>query len=120
MVYTFMVPFHPRVPTELSYSEGNFTTKPVVNIFIFLNKNVWTPIKISLKFVPKGLINHISALVQIMAWCRSGAKPLSETMMVSLLTHIYASLSLNELNIYLVPWYLINICGVKDSSKLDF
>ena len=34
---------------------------------------------------------------QIMAWCRPGDKPLSEPMMVSLLTHIYASLSLNEL-----------------------
>ena len=32
-----------------------------------------------------------------MAWRRSGEKPLSEPMMVSLLTHIYASLGLNEL-----------------------
>ena len=30
---------------------------------IFLNENVWFPIKISLKFVPKGLINNIPALV---------------------------------------------------------
>ena len=29
----------------------------------FLNENVWIPIKISLKFVPKGQINNISALV---------------------------------------------------------
>ena len=55
---------------------------------IFLNKNVWIPIKISLKFVPKGPINNIPALVQIMAWHRSGDKPLSETMMVRLPTHI--------------------------------
>ena len=55
---------------------------------IFLNENVWIPIEISLKFVPKGPINNIPALVQIMAWRRSGDKPLSETMMVSLLTHI--------------------------------
>ena len=45
-------------------------------------------IKISLKFVPKGPINNIPALVQIMAWRRPGDKPLSEPMMVSLLTHI--------------------------------
>ena len=32
--------------------------------------------------------NNIPALVQIMAWRRPGDKPLSETMMVSLLTHI--------------------------------
>ena len=55
---------------------------------IFLNENVWTPIKISLKFVPKCLINNIPALDQIMAWCRPGDKPLSEPMMVTLLTHI--------------------------------
>ena len=55
---------------------------------IFLNENVRISIKISLKFVPKGPINNIPALVQIMAWCRSGDKPLSETMMVRLPTHI--------------------------------
>ena len=55
---------------------------------IFLNKNVWIPIKISLKFVPKGPINNIPALVQIMAWRRPGYKLLSEPMMVSLPTHI--------------------------------
>ena len=55
---------------------------------IFLNENVSIAIKISLKFVPKGPINNIPALVKIMAWRRSGDKPLSEPMMVSLLTHI--------------------------------
>ena len=54
----------------------------------FFNENVWTPIKISLKFVPKGPINNIPALVQIMAWRRPGNKPLSEPMMVRLPTHI--------------------------------
>ena len=52
---------------------------------IFLNENVWIPIKISLKFVPMGPINNIPALVQKMAWRRSGDKPLSEPMMISLL-----------------------------------
>ena len=55
---------------------------------IFLKENVWILIKMSLKFVPKGPINNIPALVQIMAWRRSGDKPLFEPMMVSLLTHI--------------------------------
>ena len=54
----------------------------------FLNENVRILIKISLKFVPKGPINNNPALVQIMAWRRSGDKPLSEPMMVCLLTHI--------------------------------
>ena len=56
--------------------------------WIFLNENVWFPIKISLKFVPKDLISNFPALVQIMAWRRPGDKPLSETMMVILPTHI--------------------------------
>ena len=55
---------------------------------IFMNENVWFPIKISLKFVPKGLINYIPALVQIMAWRRPGDKPLSEPMMVRSPPHI--------------------------------
>ena len=55
---------------------------------IFVNENVWIPIKISLKFVPKGPINNIPALVQIMAWHCAGDKPLSEPKMVSLPTHI--------------------------------
>ena len=60
------------------------------NIFkcIFLNENIWISIKISLNFVPKGSIYNIPALVQIMAWCRPGDKPLSDPMMVKLLTHI--------------------------------
>ena len=47
---------------------------------IFLNENVRISIKNSLRIVPKGPINNIRALVQIMAWRRSGDKPLSEPM----------------------------------------
>ena len=56
--------------------------------WIFLNENVWIPIKISLKFVPQCPNNNIPALVQIMAWRRPGDKSLSEPMMVRLPTHI--------------------------------
>ena len=55
---------------------------------IFLNENIIILIKISLKFVPYGPINNIPALVQIMAWRRSGDKPLSEPMVGRLPTHI--------------------------------
>ena len=55
---------------------------------IFLNENVQISIKISLKFVPRDPINNIPALVRIMAWRQLGDKPLSEPMMVNLLTHI--------------------------------
>ena len=56
--------------------------------WVFLNENVWISINISLKFVPRGSINNIPTLVQVMAWRRPGDKPLSEPMMVELPTHI--------------------------------
>ena len=86
-----------RMATILSRPQCVNTLRPRQNVHlfaddtfkrIFLNENVWKSIKISLKFVPKGPINNNPALVQIMAWRRSGDKPLSEPMMVSLLTHI--------------------------------
>ena len=55
---------------------------------IFLKENVRILIKISLKFVPKSPIDNMPALFRIMAWRLPGDKPLSEAMMVSLLTHI--------------------------------
>ena len=45
-------------------------------------------IKISLNFIPKGLMNNIHTLVQIMTWHRPDDKLLSEPMVVSLLSHI--------------------------------
>ena len=70
---------------------------------IFLNENLWILLKISLKFVPKGPINNIPSLVQVMAWRRPGDKPLSEPMMVSLLTHICVA-RLQWVNQYKVNW----------------
>ena len=55
---------------------------------IFFKQNIWILMKISLKFVPKGPINKIPALFQIMAWRCPGDKPLPEAKLVSLLTHI--------------------------------
>ena len=56
--------------------------------YIFLNENVLTKPKFSLKFVPKVRIDNIPASVQVMAWRRPGDKPLSEPMMVSLYIYI--------------------------------
>ena len=47
---------------------------------IFLSENVWISINISLKFVAMGPIHNIPALVQIIAWRRTGDEPLSEAM----------------------------------------
>ena len=55
---------------------------------IFLNEYVKISIGNSRKFVPKCPMNNIPVLVQIMAWHRPGDKPLSESMMVSLLMYI--------------------------------
>ena len=60
---------------------------------IFLNENAWIATRISMKFVPKVIIDIKPALVQIMAWRWPGGKPLSEAMMVSSVTWI----GLNEL-----------------------
>ena len=53
------------------------------NIFkcIFLNENDKIIIQISLKLVPRSPIENKSALVQVMAWRRTGDKPLPEPMM---------------------------------------
>ena len=55
------------------------------NIFkcIFLNENYKIPIQISLKFVPRSPIDHKPAFVQVMAWRRTGDKPLPELVMRS-------------------------------------
>ena len=54
-----------------------------------------------------GQINKIPSLVQILAWCRSGKKPLSEQWWL-IYRRIYASLSLNELmSLVILPQYLL-------------
>ena len=43
---------------------------------------------IDVKLVPKGPINNLPALVQVMTWRRPGNKPLCEPMMLNFLTDI--------------------------------
>ena len=45
-----------------------------------MNEKFYISIQISLKFVAKGPIDNIPALVQIMAWCLTGNKTLYEPM----------------------------------------
>ena len=69
---------------------------------IFLNENVIIAIKISLKFVPKGLINNIPALVQ------ATSHYLKQWWLIY--WRIYAPLGLNELMTYIsVQYYQIQI-----------
>ena len=88
--------------------------------WISLNESVWILIKISLNFVPRGPINNIPALVQIMAWRQPGDKPLSEPMMFSLPTHICVTLPqwVNVL-MYAIPgWCLVFYSGVSSTMLL--
>ena len=48
---------------------------------IFVNEKFCILIKISLKIIPKGPIDNMPELMQIMAWRWSGDKPLYEPMM---------------------------------------
>ena len=45
------------------------------------NESVWISITISLKVIPKGPIDYKSALVQVVAWHRTGEKPSPESML---------------------------------------
>ena len=56
--------------------------------WISMNENFWISNKISLKYVPLGLIDNIATLIQTMAWRRSGDKSLSEPMLTCSSTHI--------------------------------
>ena len=88
----------------LSYMHQFNTLRPRQNVRyfaentfkrIFLNENVVISIKISLKFIPKGPISYILTLLQIMVWRRPGDKPLSEPMIIILLTHMRHSASMS-------------------------
>ena len=58
--------------------------------YVFSKENAWILITISLRFVPKDSINNIPSSVHIMAWRRSGDKPLSGPMMALFKVRIYA------------------------------
>ena len=69
---------------------------------IFLNKSTWISNTIWLKFAPKGPIENNTALVQKMAWHRTGDKPFIWTNDGQGWWCIDESLSLNELITYLL------------------
>ena len=82
-------PFRPGESLGLHFNTDIVAVSQTIFFkYLFLNENVWISLKTSLKFVPKCSIYNIPALVQRMAWRRPGDKPLPETLMVSLLTHI--------------------------------
>ena len=74
------------------------------------NENDRIPIRISLKYVPKGIIDNKSALVQVMAWRRAGDKPLPEPMLTQF-TDAYAAQGRDELTNHYINGF------VQDSSN---
>ena len=46
-----------------------------------MNENYCILIRVSLKFVPEGPIENTSAMVQEMAWHKTGDKPLPEAIL---------------------------------------
>ena len=92
---------------------------------IFFNENVWISIKISLKFVPKGPINNIPSLVQIMAWHWPGDKPLSEPMMARLPTHIcvtrpqWVNETFAQQHYFAYWWFWTSFCSPNNTIKKD-
>ena len=52
----------------------------ISKLWIFLNENDRIPTRISPKFVLRSPIHNKLALLQVMAWCRIGDKPLPEPM----------------------------------------
>ena len=85
---------------------------------IFFDENIRISINISLKFVPKGQISNIPALVQIMAWRRPGHKPLSEPMMVRLLTYMCHAASISYTTPS-IPWFLMTWYCKEPGNDID-
>ena len=79
---------------------------------IFLNKNVWILNEISLRCVPKGInFDNKSALVQVMAKCQIGNKPLPKPMLTKMSWLQIASVVCIILNFqtYFSEWCLEHI-----------
>ena len=80
-----------RFNSSLARQNGRHFTDDIFKC-IFVNEKFCISNQILLKFVPKDQINKKSAFVQaiqVMAWCRTGDKPLPEPVPPSSLTHIW-------------------------------
>ena len=69
-----------RVNSSLHGQNGRHFADDIFKC-ILMNEKFCILIQISQKFIPKGLIDNKSALVQVMAWPWTGAKRIPEPMM---------------------------------------
>ena len=65
---------------------------------IFVNENDRIPIQIPLKIVSRSPIDNKPALFQVMAWHRTGDKPLPEPMLILFKTRISGTILQGEIN----------------------
>ena len=77
---------------------------------IFMREKNCILIQISLKFVHKGPIDNKSALVQVMAWRRTGDKPLPQPML-TLFTDVKATIRLRSPSLQEVAGLLFSLGG---------
>ena len=73
-IYSACVNSSPPGQTGRHFADDNFKC-------IFVKENNYIFIQISLKYAPTGQIDSNSVLVQVMAWCQTGDRPLSEPML---------------------------------------
>ena len=81
MVFCFPLPYFPLSTSALFFAKYSCT-------HIVYRRSLVTFYSILFYSIRKGPFHNNPALVQIMAWRRSGDKPLSEPMMISLQTYI--------------------------------
>ena len=69
-----------------------------------------------MKFVPMDRIDSLSALVQIMAWRRSGDKPIIWPNDGLVYRRIYVSLDLNVVTVYFAYFERLNLASVRKNT----
>ena len=67
-----------EITTRLTYLLLDKTVADDMMECIFIDEKLDISIGISLKFVPKCSVDNKAALDQVMGWCRTGNRPLSE------------------------------------------
>ena len=78
---TILSPYGVTRPQWVNSSPSKLNGRHFADVFKCLNEKFCILITISLKFVPKCPIANKWTLVQVMAWFRTGDKPLSEPML---------------------------------------
>ena len=85
-----------------------------------MNEKFWILIQISLKIVPKGLIDNKTALVQIMAWRRRNRQQaIIWTNVDPIQWRIYVTQEGDELTLYILILFLGNIINIPIFYDVD-